>query len=200
MFVGIYLLNDIIEDANHHTMPRQIPADQRAQVTMVTYNVIDPGFTVYGCLHLHGQTGANRSYAKFRTGKFCPRTAFTICKNQFHLPENDCEGLKLVSKMALKSGTRISAWNTTVRKNRTALFRCSVAPGNFRWNDPKRRAPFTFQPDFLETFVNDRLFTSSDFTWLSTSKCGKSRIKNSSLVSPKHPKVLPLENVQCSVV
>ena len=61
MFVGIYLLNDIIEDANHHTMHRQIPADQRAQVTMVTYNVIDPGFTVYGCLHLHGKPVGPRS-------------------------------------------------------------------------------------------------------------------------------------------
>ena len=162
---------------------------------MPTHHVIDQAsilrlFTFY--------TWANRSvlslaksYAKFRTGKFCPRIAFTICTNQFYLPENDREGLKLVSKMALMAA---------VRKNRTDLFTCSVAPGNFRWNDPKRRAPFTFQPDFLETFVNGRLFTSSDFTWLSTSKSGKSRIKNSSLVSPKHLKVLPLENVQCSVV
>ena len=141
---------------------------------------------VYGCLNFTWENrsvhGLAKSYAKFGTGKFCPRIAFTICTNQFHLPENDCEGLKLVSKMALKSGTRISAWNTAVRKNRTDLFRCSVAPGNFRWNDPKRRAPFTFQPDFLETFVNGRLFIISDFTFLSTSKSGKSRIKNSSLV------------------
>ena len=124
---------------------------------------------MYGCTPPPpGVHGLAKSYAKFRTGKFCPRIALTICTNQFHLPENDCEGLKLVSKMALKSGTRISAWNTAVRKNRTDLFRCSVAPGNFRWNDPKRRAPFTFQPDFLETFVNGRLFTISDFTFLST--------------------------------
>ena len=31
---------------------------------------------------------------------------FTICTNQFHLPENGREGLKLVSNMALKK------WNT----------------------------------------------------------------------------------------
>ena len=56
---------------------------------------------------------------KFITGKFHPRIAFAICTNQFHLPENDREVLKLVSKMALKK------WNTnfcleySVRKNRT---------------------------------------------------------------------------------
>ena len=59
---------------------------------------------------------ANRSvhdlgkwYAKFGTGKFCPGMAFTIYTNQSHLPKNDREGLKLVSKMALKK------WNTTFR-------------------------------------------------------------------------------------
>ena len=150
MFVGIYLLNDIIEDANH-TMPSQIPADQRARVTMVTYNVSLPFTWANWSVH-----GLGKWYAKFMTSKFSPGIAFTICTNQFHLPENDRKGLKLVSKMALKSGTRISAWNTAVRKNRTDLFRCSVATGNFRWNDPKRRAPFTFQPDFPGTFVNGR--------------------------------------------
>ena len=186
-------------DANHHTMPSQIPADQRARVTMVTYNVIK--FTVVPVTWANWSVhGLGKWYAKFMTSKFSPGIAFTICTNQFHLPENDREGLKLVSKMALKSGTRISAWNTAVRKNRTDLFRCSVGTRNFRWNDPKRRAPFTFQPDFPETFVNGRLFTISDFTFLSTSISGKSRIKNSFLVSPKHPKVLPLLNFQCLVV
>ena len=33
------------------------------------------------------------------------------------------------------------------------LFRCSVAPGNFPLDRPKLRCiPFTFQPDFPETF------------------------------------------------
>ena len=40
-------------------------------------------------------------YVKFRTGKFRPEIAFIICRNQFHLPQNDRE-LKPVSKMALK--------------------------------------------------------------------------------------------------
>jgi len=38
--------------------------------------------------------------AKFRTGKFRPGIAFTICTNQFHfLAESDHEVPKLVSKM-----------------------------------------------------------------------------------------------------
>ena len=41
-------------------------------------------------------------FAKFRTGKFRPGIAFTICTNQFHLPKKECKGLKLVSKMALE--------------------------------------------------------------------------------------------------
>ena len=49
--------------------------------------------------------GLGKWYVKFRTGKFRPGIAFTVCTNcmnQFHLPENDCGGLKLASKMALK--------------------------------------------------------------------------------------------------
>ena len=104
-------------------------------------------------------TWANRSvhglgnwYAKFRTGKFRPGIVFTICTNQVHLPENDSEGLKLVSKMALKK------WNTnlplkySVRKNRTTFSDVPLLPEIFRWKDPKGRVPFTLQPDFPETF------------------------------------------------
>ena len=84
-----------------------------------------------GCLPL---TWANRSvyglskwYAKFRTGKFSSGIAFTICTDQFHLTENGREGLKLVSKMALRK------WNTNFRLEyfvrKTGLpfqmFRCS---------------------------------------------------------------------------
>ena len=51
-----------------------------------------------GCLPLaranHSVHGVGKWFAKFRTGKFRPEIAFTICTNQFHLPENDSEGLK----------------------------------------------------------------------------------------------------------
>ena len=32
------------------------------------------------------------------------------------------------------------------------LFRCSLFPEIFRWNDPKGRVPFSYQPDFPQTF------------------------------------------------
>ena len=56
-------------------------------------------------------------YAKFSSGKFRPWIAFIICTDQFHLPKNGRESLKLVSKNWLwRNGTRIS-----VRKNRTTF-------------------------------------------------------------------------------
>ena len=50
--------------------------------------------------------GLGKWYAKFRSGKFRPGIAFTICTNQFHFPKNGREGLKLVSNLALRK------WNT----------------------------------------------------------------------------------------
>ena len=69
--------------------------------------------------HLHGQTGrctvwANHGKQNFRTVKFRPIIALTICTNRY-LPTNGREGLK------------------TGIKYRT---RSSFAPGNFR---PERR-------------------------------------------------------------
>ena len=86
------------------------------------------------------------------TGKYRPGIAFTICTNQFHLSENDREGLKLVSKTALKK------WNTnfrlkySVQKNGTTFSDIPLLPEIFYWNDPKSRVPFTFQENFPESF------------------------------------------------
>ena len=104
------------------------------------------------CLRLFTFTWANRSYAKFRTGKFCPRTAFTICKNQFHLPENDCEGLKLVSKMALKSGTRISAWNSLPSEKQDCPFQMFRCPRKFPLERPKKACSIYFPTGFSGNF------------------------------------------------
>ena len=87
--------------------------------------------------------GLGKWYAKFRTGKFSSGIAFTICTDQFHLTENGREGLKLVSKMALRK------WNTNfrleyfVRKNRTTFSDVPLLQEIFRWEDPKSRVPFT---------------------------------------------------------
>ena len=100
--------------------------------------------------------GVGKWFAKFRTGKFRPGIAFTICTNQFHVPENGWQGLKLVSKMALKK------WNTnflleySIRKNRTTFSDVPLLSEIVRWKDPKSRVPFTFQPDFPEIFVNNQ--------------------------------------------
>ena len=48
-----------------------------------------------------------------------------------------------------------------VRKNRTTFSGVPLLRGIFRWNDPKSRVPFTFQPDFPETFC--KLWTNPFF-------------------------------------
>ena len=60
------------------------------------------------------------------------------------------EGLKLLSKIALKK------WNTNFRlehserKKQDYLFGNSVAPGNFQLDETKNSVSFTFQLDFPE--------------------------------------------------
>ena len=71
-------------------------------------------------------------YSKFRTSKFRPGIAFTICTNQFHLPKNDREGLKLVSKIALKKSNTNFRLEYSVRKNRTTFSDVPLLPEIFR--------------------------------------------------------------------
>ena len=74
-------------------------------------------------------------YAKFRTGKFCPGIAFTICTNQFRLTENGREGVKLVSKMALKKRNTNFRLEYSIRKKRTTISDLPLLPEIFRWID-----------------------------------------------------------------
>ena len=111
---------------------------------------------VTGCLpftctnHLVHDVG--KWFAKLRTDKFHPTIAFTICTNQFHLLKNGREGLKLVSKMALKE------WNTnfrleySIQKNKTTFQMFPLLLEIFHWENPKSLVPFIFQPDFPENF------------------------------------------------
>ena len=71
------------------------------------------------------------------------------------------EGLKLVSKMALKKWNSNFRFQQSVRKNRTTFSGVPLLREIFRWNDPKSRVPFTFQPDFPETF--GKLWTNPFF-------------------------------------
>ena len=91
--------------------------------------------------------------------KFCVWIAFTIWTNQFHLPENDREGLKIGIKDGFEVlGHEVSLWN--IPSGKTGLpfqmFLCSRK--FFRWENPKSLVPFTctFQPDFPEIFVNGK--------------------------------------------
>ena len=55
-------------------------------------------------------------FEKFRPSKFHSGIGFTICfTNQFHLPKNSCEGLKLVSKISFNN------WSTNLRLDRLSL-------------------------------------------------------------------------------
>ena len=50
---------------------------------------------------IHSVHSVGKWFAKLRTGRFRSGITFTICTNQFHLPKNGREGLKLVSEMPL---------------------------------------------------------------------------------------------------
>ena len=105
--------------------------------------------------HLHGQTSrfmvwVNGSQSSGLVN-FVPSIAFTISTirtNQFHLPKNGCEGLKLVSRMASKK------WNTnfhleySTRKKQDYLFRRSVDLGNFPSGTPKKSFSIYFPTGF----------------------------------------------------
>ena len=97
--------------------------------------------------HLHGQT---IQFMVWVNGSQSSGVVNFVPKSP--LPKNGGEGLKLVSKMALKE------WNTncrleySIRKNRTTFSDVPLLPEVFRWDDRKSRVPFIFQPDFPENF------------------------------------------------
>ena len=88
-----------------------------------------------------------------RLVNFVPEQRLPFAKS-VSFTENGWEGVKLVSKIALKK------WNTNFRlehsvrkkKNRTTLSDVPLLPEIFHWNDPKSRVPFSFQPNFPDTF------------------------------------------------
>ena len=83
---------------------------------------------------------------------------FTICRNQFHFPKNDREGVKMaVSKMTLKK------WNTnfrldhSVRKNRATFSDVPLLSEICHWNDPTQKVVFHLTSRiFRKLFVNGK--------------------------------------------
>ena len=100
--------------------------------------------------------GLGKWHAKIWTGEFCPGIAFTICTNQFHLPKNDREGLKLVSKMALKKWDTNFRLEYSVRKTTTTFSDVPSLPEIFRWNDPNVMFHLVSKRTFRKRFVNSK--------------------------------------------
>ena len=109
---------------------------------------------------------------ELRTGKFRLGIPLTVYLNHFHLPKKRRPELRRVSKMALKKWTTNFRLEHSVRKNKTSFADVPLLPEIFRWNDPKIRVPFTFQPDFSETFcmVNNPRLSRPPFPRLCADK------------------------------
>ena len=107
---------------------------------------------IKGCLSftLANQSvdGLGKWYTKFRTGKFRAGITFTICTNPFHSPRNDREGLK----DGFKEMEHEFLFGIFHSEKQATFSDASFSPEIFRWNDPRSRVPFTFQPGFTETF------------------------------------------------
>ena len=108
-----------------------------------------------GCLPFTGANrlvhGLSKGDAKFRTGKCRPGIAYTICTNQLHSPKNDREDLKLVSTMALKKNKFL--FGIFRPEKQDYLFRCSVLPGNFPLERPKKSRSIHFPTGFFAIFL-----------------------------------------------
>ena len=108
-------------------------------------------FLLLGCLPLITWSNQlvnclGKWYTKCRTAKFHPRIAFSISTNQ--LPKNDRNGLKLVSKNALKKWNMNFCLEYSFRIiNRITFSNVPFLLEIFRRNDPKGCVPFTSQPD-----------------------------------------------------
>ena len=96
---------------------------------------------VTGCLPFtctnHLVHGVGKWFAKLRTDKFRPRIAFTICTNQLHSLKNGREGLKLVSKKALREWNTNFRLESSIQKNKTTFSDVPVAPWNFPLGKPR---------------------------------------------------------------
>ena len=104
---------------------------------------------------IHGQTSRStvlgKWYAKFRTGKFRPGVAFTICTNQFHLsrPETGIkDGFDGFQEMEHKFLLAIFC-----PEKQDHLFKFSVALGSFLLERPKKVCFIYFPTGFSGNFL-----------------------------------------------
>ena len=118
-----------IDRALHQHRPRSVRFGRNCALGLSTALGRRPSGGTQGLFTISNRSvyGLGKWYAKFRTVKFSSGIAFTICTDQFHLTENGREGLKLVSKMALRKWKTNFRWN--ILSGKTGLpfqmFRCS---------------------------------------------------------------------------
>ena len=101
---------------------------------------------------IHGQTGRStvlgKWYAKFRTDKFRPGVAFTICTNQFHL---------LRPETGIKDGFQEMEHKFLLGifcpEKQDHLFKFSVALGIFLLERPKKVCLISFPSGFSGNFL-----------------------------------------------
>ena len=110
-------------------------------------------FTIYICKPVGSQLG--QMVSKIRDWSISSRTAFTICKNQFHLPksprrrETGIQG----SFEEMEPEFSFETFRPKKKKKQDYLIRCSVAPGNFPPERPKKSCSIYFPTGFSGYFL-----------------------------------------------
>ena len=98
--------------------------------------------------------GLDKCYSKFRTSRFHPGIAFTIGTNQFHLPENGRENLKLISNVAFEEMEHAFCFVWNILSGKTGLpfqkFRC---PENSTMKRLKKSCSIYFPTGFPGRFL-----------------------------------------------
>jgi len=107
--------------------------------------------------------GLGKWYAKIRTAKFRAGIAFTIWTNPRRPETGTKEGFKKMEHEFL--------FGIFHPEKQATFSDVSLLPEIFRWNDPRSRVPFTFQPGFTETFwhgkqsVNNQSLIDYKYIW-----------------------------------
>ena len=104
------------------------------------------------CIYIRKQVGLRFSKwsVKFRTCKFVLGIAFIICTNQFHLPKNRGESLKL--KDSFNEMEHKFPFGTLRPREQDYFSRRSVALGNSQLERPEKSCSTSFSTAFPGTF------------------------------------------------
>ena len=111
---------------------------------------------------IHGQAGRSTVWANATQNlglvNFVPESRLPFVQISSIYQKTTAKALTRYQIWLWRNGSRISVWIFRSEKQDN-LFRCSVAPGNFPLERPKSHVPFTFQPDFPESFCKQLEFS-----------------------------------------